>query len=68
METILLTILWKRGARLDKLLVLKNVGRAARYVGNNYGAQARVVLSEAQIQLAARNTPPTEQPLVTKRS
>ena len=59
------TILWKismdnsmeRGARLGKFVVLKNVGGAALYVWNNYGARARVVLQRscnANSQLAIR--------------
>ena len=50
------TILWKismdnsmeKGARLVKLVVRKNVGVAARYVWNDYGARARVVLQRSK--------------------
>ena len=41
------SILWKKWGLLDELVVIKNVGGAARYVWNNYGARARVVFSEA---------------------
>ena len=47
----------EKGARLDKIIVLKNVSGAALYVWNNYGARARVVLHRscnANSQLAIR--------------
>ena len=47
----------EKGARLDKIIVLKNVGVAALYVWNDYGARARVVLQRscnANSQLAIR--------------
>ena len=46
-EKLVWPILWKKGGRLDKFVVLKDVGGTARYIWNNYGARARVVFSEA---------------------
>ena len=65
LEKLVWTILWKKGARLDKFADVKNVWRTARYVWNNY-LRARVVLrSEAkQIRLAAHNTNLWNNPLV----
>ena len=65
METILWKIIWKKGAQLDKFVVIKNVVGEAQYVWKDYGTRARVVLSEAQIQLAARNTHQRNNHLVT---
>ena len=36
LEKLVWTILWKKGARLDKFADAKNVWRTARYVWNNY--------------------------------
>ena len=54
----------KRGLNWSNLWSLRMSVEQRDTYGNDYGAQARVVLSEAQIQLAARNTNLWNNPLV----
>ena len=56
METILWKIIWKKGAGLDKFVVIKNVMGEAQYVWKDYGTRARVVLSEAKLAIPTNGT------------
>ena len=58
------TILWKIGARLDKFVVLKNVGKKRNTYGTTTVREREAYCEAKQIRLAARNTNLWNNPLV----